>query len=407
MWQRRTSKKGRGGQGTRILHVSFSDVRTDARIQRQVRVLQRELNDSLVMAVGFINGRATGSTGSDRRLPVRALPLLSRRVSRSIKHVRYLCCTVESMGRLVFECLRLRPAIIHCHDVSALPAGWICSLILRAKLVYDAHELESEQDGQSRVVKSLVLAVERWCWRRISLLISVSPPILDWYRDHVGPKQSILVLNSPLSPAPSLFGGAAEYGEPNYLRNHFDIPLGAKVFLYLGVMSPGRGLETVLRVFRRPGIRSHVVFMGHGDRVGVEDHARQFSNIHVHPSVAHDRVVAVVRGADCGLCLGEDVCLSYRYSIPNKLLEYAFAGVPVLASRLPEIQRVVEQYGLGMCCDNNEVAVEAAIRKIEREGIALSTKDLAELSWERQAERLLSAYRGLLNITDMRTVARA
>jgi len=103
-----------------------------------------------------------------------------------------------------------------------------------------------------------------------------------------------------------------------------------------------------------------------------------------------------VREADCGLCLIEDVSLSDRLCLPNKLFEYAFAGIPVLASRLHEIARVVNEYRLGACCDNDADSIEAAVLKIEREGLARPEADLTELSWDTQAKRLQEAYRQLL-----------
>jgi glycosyltransferase involved in cell wall biosynthesis len=168
------------------------------------------------------------------------------------------------------------------------------------------------------------------------------------------------------------------------------------VFIYLGLLVRGRAIEPVLEVFRRGNVASHVVFMGSGDTMGVQDHANRFPNIHFHPAVPHDEVVRMVQDADCGLCLIEDVSLSDRLCLPNKLFEYAFAGVPMLASRLPEIARLVGEYGLGVCCDNDADSIESAVRQIEREGLERPTGDLTELSWETQAKRLQEAYRQLL-----------
>jgi glycosyltransferase involved in cell wall biosynthesis len=169
------------------------------------------------------------------------------------------------------------------------------------------------------------------------------------------------------------------------------------VFVYLGLLVPGRGIERLLEVFGRADARSHIVFMGYGDRLGVGDAAQRCSNIHLHPAVSHEQVVEYVRHADCGVCLIEDVSLSDRLCLPNKLFEYAFAGLPVLASRLPEIERVVREYGLGVCCDNDVDSIRQVVEAIERDGISPSTADLTELSWERQAERLREAYRQLLD----------
>lgn len=92
----------------------------------------------------------------------------------------------------------------------------------------------------------------------------------------------------------------------------------------------------------------------------------------------------------------EDVSLSDRLCLPNKLFEYAFAGIPILASRLPEIERVVTEYGLGLCCDNDAGSIRVAVQQIELERLPLPLADLSELSWERQARRLQEAYHDLL-----------
>jgi hypothetical protein len=56
----------------------------------------------------------------------------------------------------------------------------------------------------------------------------------------------------------------------------------------------------------------------------------------------------------------------------------------------------VNEYRLGACCDNDADSIEAAVLKIEREGLARPEADLTELSWDTQAKRLQEAYRQLL-----------
>jgi glycosyltransferase involved in cell wall biosynthesis len=387
------------GRPWRVLHLSHTDVRRDGRISRQVCSLLASENRLKIVAMGPSSSDGSAPARFPRGIEYRVLPLVARELRFGGRRFRHAVTAIEMTSRMIASGVRLRADLVHCHDVQALPAGWMIAVLTRAQLVYDAHELESHRNGMTRRASRLFLLVERWCWARISLLVSVSPSILEWYRCNLGPKRSVLVLNSPVVPAVSSDGPARRrrsFGETGYFHRRFGVPGGVPMFIYLGLLTRGRGIESVLDVFRRPDIRSHVVFMGYGDTIGVGDHAVRFPNIHVHPAVPHDQVVRFTREADCGLCLIEDVSLSDRLCLPNKLFEYAFAGVPVLASRLPEIARVVGEHGLGVCCDNDPEGIAAAVRRIEREGIESPRADLAELSWETQARRLQEAYRELL-----------
>ena len=384
-------------QRATILHLSHGSIRDDARVCK-ISVATAEIANE-VRAIGVGARLWRGATACHAPDLIDDIDLWSRKLGRWSPRIAAYFGLVEMTLRMAFCGLRMRPSIVHCHDYMVLPAAWLVSMASRSAVVYDAHELESERNGMSARESQLCIKIERWCWRRVSLLVSVSPSILKWYSDNLGPKRSVLVLNSPVLPTPAPGEVARErraFGELGYFHRRFGIPAGTPVFIYVGLMVRGRGIEPVLEVFRRPGLRSHVVFMGYGDTVGVADHAERFSNIHLHPAVPHDQVVQFVREADCGICLIEDVSLSDRLCLPNKLFEYAFAGVPVLASRLPEIARVVGEYRLGICCDNDADSIEAAVRKMECNGSEPPAGDLTELSWETQAMRLQAAYRALL-----------
>jgi glycosyltransferase involved in cell wall biosynthesis len=388
-----------GPHSVLTVHLTHGVVVSDARVARAIAACAREFGDGNVLAIGVSDGSESVKGREDSPAAVVEMRMWSAAMRRVSPRLAALLFLIELNLRMTWRVCRRKATIVHCHDHLVLSAGWFASFLSGSMLIFDAHELESERGGGTRNSSRLALVIERWCWSRVDLLISVSPSIIDWYQQHLGPKQSVLVLNSPVSGLARARPSAPARQErqtPGYFHAHFGIPSTSKVFIYLGLLVRGRGIERLLEVFGRPDAQSHIVFMGYGDRLGVGDAAQRCPNIHLHPAVPHDQVVEYVRHADCGVCLIEDVSLSDRLCLPNKLFEYAFAGIPVLASRLPEIQRVVREYGLGICCDNDVESIRQAVNAIERDGISPSTADLSDLSSERQSERLRDAYRQLL-----------
>ncbi|MCL1462716.1 hypothetical protein M3J57_29710, partial [Klebsiella pneumoniae] len=90
--------------------------------------------------------------------------------------------------------------------------------------------------------------------------------------------------------------------------------------------------------------------------------------------------------------------LSDYYCLPNKLFEYAFSEVYVLASDFPDIKLLVDQYALGKCCALDEELLYKAIKEIEQTEIKKNDINLYPLSWQYQAEELLKGYNKLLLI---------
>jgi glycosyltransferase involved in cell wall biosynthesis len=82
-------------------------------------------------------------------------------------------------------------------------------------------------------------------------------------------------------------------------------------------------------------------------------------------AVAPGQVLAELRGATLGLMLIEPVCRSYELTLPNKLFEYAQAGLPILTSDLPVIGVLVEREQLGEVADPGDPEqVAAALRAL-------------------------------------------
>jgi glycosyltransferase involved in cell wall biosynthesis len=379
---------------SRILHISNTDIEVDSRIRKELKALSR-LPGVCVSVLGVSDANEVGENEVDGAR-YRKLRMASRVLKVFPRAVRYFFELIEFTFKAVAAGLRARPDIVHCHDTFALPAGWILKRKLGCHLVYDAHELESDKNAQNAILSRSTLLIEKFCWGQVDLLISVSDSIIDWYVRNLGPKPSVLVLNSPVIAAESDSRFDTQ-GRGSYFHEKYKLPADALVFVYLGMLSSGRGIEICLDAFAAGPKDAHVVFIGFGRlEQTITEYSKRHSNIHFHAAVPHEHVVPLVRSADYGLCLIEKASLSDYYCLPNKLFEYCFARVPVLASGFPEISRLVEQYSLGVCCDPDPGSVRAALGQLTAHRPARVTSDITALSWEAQAARLTSAYRDQL-----------
>ena len=110
-----------------------------------------------------------------------------------------------------------------------------------------------------------------------------------------------------------------------------------------------------------------------------------------------DRLPEWVPVADVSLCLIQNICPSYYYSLPNKLFETIQARVPVVGSNFPEINAVIATYGVGTVC-NPAVAVAVANAVRQTLGTHYPAIDSAAqtLCWENESQRLATLYRTLM-----------
>lgn len=383
-----------------ILHLSYSHIPSDARILKEMRTLAC-LEGVSIHGLGVEQTCAAKASVPDERISVEVVRLRTVRCAWLPHFIRHALGVVELTLRFFCRAIRLRPRIIHVHDTYPLPVAVLLKIFARADIIYDAHELESDRSGLSRAESTATYIVERCLWHFVRAYITVSPSIDAWYRSTLGEKTSAVVLNTPSLP-PSNVTSAVVRGA-DCLRTRFGIPEEAWIFMYVGLLDEGRGIELYLDVFEGMD-RAHLVFLGYGnyERM-IADRSAACSNIHLHPAVPHEQVVEVVRGADVGLCMVEKVSLSDYFCLPNKLFEYCFSGVPVIASAFPDITAMVERYQLGICSEGTPDSLRGAIEAFCRRPmpVQVDPATLAPISWGAQEEILRGLYRRILGMTDV------
>lgn len=375
-----------------VLHLTNTDINSDSRILKTKQSIANFSHNYRVVGIGVKFEEEQHKSNVDEKIEIFSINLISRgfRLPNTLKRIFSL---VELSFKMILKALKLKPDIIHCNDTMVLPLGVIIKLFTKSKLIYDAHELESNKNGLSKISRNMTFVCENYLWKFIDKLIVVSPSIGNWYHENIGKKDTEIIMNSPVleqNIVPT---------NTNYFRDKFSIPNESKIFLYIGILGKGRGIELILNTFvNNQDLSSHLVFLGYGELKNyLTETSKNYKNIHIHDAVSHAEVVSIAKSADIGLCLIENISLSDYYCLPNKLFEYAFAEIPVLASNFPDMKDVINKFQLGKICELSENEIYTSIKEFENEKelIKIDSSLLYELSWQAQESKLFRLYSSL------------
>ncbi|MEQ8535497.1 MAG: glycosyltransferase [Imperialibacter sp.] len=302
---------------------------------------------------------------------------------------------ISYLWKVVMEVRRQKPHFINLHHIYLLViVPFLRRVAPAAKLIYDAHELETETYALKGFPKRLLKRLERYMIRLFDHVFVVSPSIEKWYRDEYDISNVTTVMNCP-----QYWRGEKK----NFFREEFSISPKSRIFLYQGALFRGRGLEVLLEAFRRLDESKYsLIIMGYGPmQEHIQTQALLHKNIFFKQAVHPDVVLSHTSSADFGISLIENTCLSYYYCLPNKLFEYLMAGVPCIVSDLPEMRKVVETWSAGIVCMDMLVdSVLSAISKTDDFYFGGFYEKLdafrQSFSWASQEEKMIGVYRQLL-----------
>ncbi len=312
-----------------------------------------------------------------------------------IKLLRY-----RAIRRVALATMGAAPVqVVHAHDLETLPAALALARRSGAPVVYDAHELERHSVGLSALERLVLGALESRLIKRAARVITVSDAIAAYLARVCDVLLPVVVMNSP--------NLAEQRRVARGVRTQLALAPEAPLAVYVGRLAPHRGLDQVLPVLSAwPQL--HLACVGGRDTAYAADLMRRAqdlgvaSRLHLVAAVPPFEVIDFIRSADLAVVLVQGVCLSYLYSLPNKLFEATFAGLPVCASDMPEQRRFVEQVGNGVLVNGTDSdAITHGMREVyrRREQLRLDDARLADITaryeWQAQSRKLLALYEAL------------
>lgn len=306
----------------------------------------------------------------------------------------------EFQKRLFYYLLFHKADVLVSNDLDTLLPNYLNSRLKGSNLVYDSHELfcEVPELQSSPTKKNIWKRIERWIFPKLKNVFTVNDSIAKIYSDeyHVDVK---VVRNIPLLSNQNKLKkiGKKELG----------IPLDKKIIVLQGAgINIDRGSEEAVQAMQFVN-NAILLIIGSGDVIQVLNQMvldlKLSDKVLFIGKVPFEKLLQYTHHADLGLTLDKDSNINYRYSLPNKLFDYLHAGVPVLASDLVEIKKIITDHSIGDCIDNHDPKhIADKINSIlnDDEKLQLWKKNCkiaaAKLNWEIEEQQLISVYSKLL-----------
>jgi glycosyltransferase involved in cell wall biosynthesis len=307
---------------------------------------------------------------------------------RFIPGLKSLIFYAELYHRLFWRYRNLKPSLIQCHNLYVLLPCVLLKWATGGKLIYDAHELETESFGLARWRKKWAKLLEKTLIPHADRVLVVSPNIAQWYKEAYHLQNVTCICNMPYAVDLSEI-------DQTYFHACFSLPKAAPVFIYVGVLNTGRSIAALLEAFAQfPDY--HLVLMGYGKLEGlIKQYSARYTNIHFHPAVAYDKVAKYAAAADVGIVLSENICLSYYYGYANKQFEYVQAGLAIVASDFPDMGGFVKTHQIGWVCSPEKDEIVTWLQHLNPADIAIfkqkSKAIRPQLTWEKEGIRYLDA----------------
>lgn len=378
----------------RIRLIVLNDFTHDARVHKEAQTLAKVGHDVSVIALWRPNlaAQETQSGYHVHRLRLHSRGRRGGGLTPLIKYLEFAAQVWRAAGDT-------RAEVYQANDANTLPAAWIAARRNRARLVYDAHELETGRNFGSSHLAGIYR--QMWAWperaliRHVDAVMTVSGGIAEELVRLYGVRRPLVVLNCPEQQA---------LAPSTRLRDELGIPSALRIALYQGGIAAGRGLEPFLEAVQQlPDVAA--VLLGDGPLLpAFRERAKSglWQRAFFPGAVPLAELPSYTASADVGMSLIQGVCRSYELALPNKLFEYVQAGIPVVASNLPEMARVVHEHGLGVTTDPEDpTAVAEGLRLLlhdpERYARArvAARRAASVFNWEQESAKLVALYRQL------------
>ncbi len=304
----------------------------------------------------------------------------------------------------------IKPQVLIIRDLPLMPLGILVGKIVGARVIFDMAECYPEmyastmQFSDNKLVKFLFKnpgfagLMEKFSFRHAAHVFVMIEESRDrLIRLGADPDRITIVSNTPSTMGTEK---PRRHGADEVLR-----------LLYVGFVTRIRGTDNVLHGLRayldsqENPVKVEFDVIGIGAALsGYRELCHELDlddHVNFHGWCSQEFVDELYDRSDVGV-LTYHVCSHWNHTIPNKLFDYMLAGMPVLATNVGPIKRIVEDVECGLIFNDNDAdgfaqclaaLTDAELRnRMAGQGTEAVTR---QYNWEVDTARMLEALKGV------------
>lgn len=250
----------------------------------------------------------------------------------------------KTTKRVFDKALELDCEIYHLHDPELIPIGLKLKRLGR-KVIFDAHEDVPKQILGKPYLNTPVKwmlsksfgVYEAWACKHFDAIITATPYIRNKFS---GINTQVLDVNN----YPML--GELESASSDWGRKRNEV-------CYVGGISEIRGIRELVRAMELVRCGAFLMLGGKFSEKDIECEVKGYpgwNKVNELGWLDRDGVRNVLNHSKAGLVTLHP-SVNYLDALPVKMFEYMSAGIPVIASKFPLWQKIIEGYKCGICVD--------------------------------------------------------
>ena len=251
--------------------------------------------------------------------------------------------------RLFFLLVFSKVDIFHSNDLDTLLANYLAAKVRRKPIVYDSHEYFTgvPEIQNKKLVKKIWLTIERWIFPKLKYIFTVNQSIAKLYKEEYD-KDLQIVRNIPHKLQLKTLKSKSELNIPE--DKDIIITQGAGINMDRGIEEAVEAMQYLENVC--------LMIIGNGDVI--PKLKKRVLELKLEKSIIfrgrmpYHEMMQYTQHAQLGLTLDKDTNINYKFSLPNKLFDYIHAGIPILATRIIEVEKIIKKYNIGLFIDNHE-----------------------------------------------------